>query len=208
MNPAQTKCVANNPGAIQAAEFVVGLIKKQLVNAPGGSYNPFTEAPGGKLGMLGAGIWPNISFGLPQKTINSQFAIVPWPQMPKPATPVGLGGLGIFKSSKNKAATWELIKYTMSEEFQADYQVAVAGGMPMRQSIARSKEFLSQYPPGTENFSNELTYSTMIVGVPNGSAVENEIGVAWEQILTGATSPAAGLEAMETTCNQLMAQQV
>jgi hypothetical protein len=78
----------------------------------------------------------------------------------------------------------------------------------MRQSIARSKEFLSQYPPGTENFSNELTYSTMIVGVPNGSAVENEIGVAWEQILTGATSPAAGLEAMETTCNQLMAQQV
>ena len=29
----------------------------------------------------------------------------------------------------------------------------------------------------------------MIVGVPNGSAVENEISTVWEQILTGAVYP-------------------
>jgi len=48
----------------------------------------------------------------------------------------------------------------------------------------------------------------MIVGVPNGSAVENEISTAWEQILTGAVSPADGMQAMENNCNQLMTQSV
>ncbi len=48
----------------------------------------------------------------------------------------------------------------------------------------------------------------MIVGVPNGSAVENEISTAWEQILTGSATPAAGMATMQTTCNQLMTQTV
>jgi hypothetical protein len=48
----------------------------------------------------------------------------------------------------------------------------------------------------------------MIVGVPNGSAVENEISTAWEQILTGAVSPSAGMKSMKTNVSQLMTQQV
>jgi ABC-type glycerol-3-phosphate transport system substrate-binding protein len=80
--------------------------------------------------------------------------------------------------------------------------------MPIRQSAARSASFLKGFPPGTEHFSDELSYSTMIVGVPNGSAVENEIGTAWEQILTGATSPDAGMKSMKTNVASLMTQQV
>ena len=48
----------------------------------------------------------------------------------------------------------------------------------------------------------------MIVGVPNGSAVESEISTVWEQILTGASTPAAGMKAMQANVTQLMAQQV
>jgi hypothetical protein len=48
----------------------------------------------------------------------------------------------------------------------------------------------------------------MIVGVPNAGAVENEISTAWSQILTGATTPAAGMKTMQDTCNQLMTQKV
>ncbi len=208
LNTDQTKCVVDNAQAIQAATFVRGLVSKKLVNQPGGSYNAFGQAAVGKLGMFGGGIWPNTGIPLPQSEINKQFAVAPWPKLSRPGTPVGLGGFPMFKATKNKAALWEFIKFTISEEFQAGPVVNFGGDMPIRQSVARSQDFLKGYPPGTENFSNELAYSTMIVGVPNGSAVESEISTVWEQILTGATSPAAGLKTMQTNVTSLMAQTV
>ncbi|HEY0716456.1 MAG TPA: hypothetical protein VGD68_02475, partial [Streptosporangiaceae bacterium] len=145
---------------------------------------------------------------LAQSAINSQFAIVPWPQQVRGGTPVGVGGFPMFKSTKNKKALWEFIKYTVSEEFQHGPVVNFGGDMPIRQSAARSSSFLKNFPPGTEHFSDELSYSTMIVGVPNGSAVESEISTAWEQILTGAVSPSAGMKSMQTSVASLMTQQV
>jgi ABC-type glycerol-3-phosphate transport system substrate-binding protein len=121
---------------------------------------------------------------------------------------VVVGGFPIFKSSANKQALWEFIKFTISHDFQAGPVVNFGGDMPIRQSVAQSQSFLQNFPPGTENFSNELAYSTMIVGVPNGSAVETEISTAWEQILTGAASPADGMQSMQDQVAQLMTQSV
>jgi len=208
LNADQTKCTADSPANIEAATFVRSLVSRKLVNQPGGSYNAFNEAAVGKLGMFGGGIWPNTGIPLHQDQINSQFAIVPWPKRTTSGTPVGVGGFPMFKQTRNKKALWEFIKFTISEEFQHGPVVNFGGDMPIRQSAARSKEFLKNFPPGTENFSNELAYSTMIVGVPNGSAVESEISTAWEQILTGSSSPAAGMKTMQTSVTQLMAQTV
>jgi multiple sugar transport system substrate-binding protein len=208
LNADQTACTADSPAAIEAAAFIRGLVAKKLVNQPGGSYNSAAAAAAGRLGMFGGGIWPNNGLPMPQSQINKQFAIVPWPQQTQPGTPVGVGGFPMFKSTANKPALWEFIKYTISEEFQAGPVVNFGGDMPIRQSVARSQDFLKNYPPGTENFSDELSYSTMIVGVPNGSAVENEIGTVWEQILTGAISPSDGMKSMQANVSQLMTQQV
>jgi multiple sugar transport system substrate-binding protein len=204
----QTKCVANNPEAIEAATFVRSLVTNKIVNEPGGAYNAFTEAGGGKLGMFGGGIWPNTNIPLTQKEINEQFAIVPWPKKKASGTPVGVGGFPMFSHSTNKDALWEFIKFSVSEEFQTGPVVPFGGDMPIRTSAATNKSFLSGFPSGTEYFSTELSYSTMIVGVPNGSAVENEIGTVWEEILSGAATPAAGMATMETNCAQLMTQSV
>ena len=204
----QSRCVADNPQAVEAAAFVRGLVSKKLVNSPGGSYNPFVTALSDRLGMFGGGIWPNMNMATAQAAINKKFAIVPWPKRAQDGTPVGVGGFPIFKAAKNKDALWEFIKYTVSEEFQSGAVVPFGGDMPIRQSVARSKAFLSKFPPGTENFSTELSYSTMIVGVPNGSAVESAISTAWEQILAGGTSPSAGMKSMQDKCNTLMQQQV
>jgi multiple sugar transport system substrate-binding protein len=200
--------VADSPAAIEAATFVRNLVAKKMVNQPGGSYNSWAAAASGHLGMFGGGIWPNTNIPLAQAEINKQFAIVPWPQQTQPGTPVGVGGFPMFKNTKNKKALWEFIKYTISEGFQNGPVVNFGGDMPIRQSVARSASFLKNFPPGTEHFSDELAYSTMIVGVPNGSAVENEISTIWEQILTGAIAPAAGMKSMQTNVAQLMTQQV
>jgi multiple sugar transport system substrate-binding protein len=208
MTPTQNKCVANNPGAIEAATFVRSLVQNKLVNAPGGSYNQWTEAAGLKLGMFGGGIWPNENIPLPQSQINEQFVIVPWPQKTQAATPVGVGGFPMFKTSKAKPALWQFIKWTLSEEFQTGPVVSFGGDMPIRTSAATSPSFLKGWPPGTDYFTKELSYSTMIIGVPNAGAVETEISTVWEQILTGATTPAQGMKSMQDTCNSLMAQKV
>jgi multiple sugar transport system substrate-binding protein len=206
LNAAQSQCVADNPAAIEAAAFVRGLVTKGLANAPGGSYNQFAAMAAGDLGMFGGGVWPNDDIPLPQAQINKQFAIAPWPQQATQGTPVGLAGLPIFKSTKNKKALWEFIKFTLSEDFQQTNELAFSGGMPMRSSAA--KVAAAAMPPGADYFVSELANSTMIVGVPNGSAVENEMSTVWEQILTGAVSPADGMKTMQTNCSQLMTQKV
>ncbi|MHB1782538.1 MAG: ABC transporter substrate-binding protein [Acidimicrobiales bacterium] len=208
MNADQTKCVANNPGAIEAATFVRELVKKKLVNAPGGAYNSQTETVANRLGMFGAGIWPNVTWPIPQSEANKRFAIVPWPKHVRNGTPVGVGGFPIFEHSAKKAAIWEFIKYTISEEFQRNVVFTFGGDMPIRQSVARSASFLRQFPPGTENFSTELSYSTMIVGVPNASAVESEMSTMWEEIASGGISPADGMAQMESQCNAAIARKI
>jgi multiple sugar transport system substrate-binding protein len=208
LNDNQTQCVANNPQAIEAGAFVRDLVAKKLVNPPGGAYNAFVKAASDQLAMFGGGIWPNLSFGIPQEKINEKFAIVPWPKKVADGTPVGVGGYPMFHSSKNKDALWEFIKFSVSEEFQSGPVVPFGGDMPIRESIARSDTFLKKFPQGTENFSTELSYSTMIVGVPNGSAVETEISTEWQQILSGGISAADGMAKMQTNITNLMAQKV
>ncbi len=208
MNADQSKCVANNPQAVEAATFVRSLVQKKLVNEPGGSYNQWTEAAGLKLGMFGGGIWPNSNLPLTQSEINDQFVIVPWPQKAGSGTPIGVGGFPMFKGSAAKDALWTYIKWTISEDFQTGPVTTVGGDMPIRRSVADSSSFLKQYPPGTDYFTKELSYSSFIIGVPNAGAVENEISTAWEQILSGSTSPAKGMATMQNTCNSLMTQKV
>jgi ABC-type glycerol-3-phosphate transport system substrate-binding protein len=208
MNADQTQCVADNPAAIEAATFVRNLVAKKIANEPPGAYNGIAELAGGKLAMYGAGIWPNLSFSIPQSQANQDFMIVPWPKLKASGTPVGVGGFPMFKNSANKDALWQFIKWTTSEEFQSGPVVPFGGDTPIRKSVATSASFLKQWPPGTEYFTEELAYSTMIIGVPNAGAVENEVSTVWSQILTGSTTPAAGMKTMQDTCTQLMAQKV
>jgi ABC-type glycerol-3-phosphate transport system substrate-binding protein len=202
----QSKCVANNAAAIEAATFVRGLVTKKVVNAPGGTYNEFAEIAADKLGMFGGGTWPYNDIPLPPAQMSQKLAIAPWPRQSANGTPVGLAGFPMFKATRNKKALWEFIKFTISEEFQGTHVVPFSGGMPIRKSASATQAKL--LPPGASYFADELSYSTQIVGVPNGSAVENEISTVWEQILTGSVTPAAGMATMETNCNQLMTQKV
>jgi multiple sugar transport system substrate-binding protein len=206
LNDDQTQCVANNPAAIEAATFVRNLVTKKVVNQPGGTYNQFSAIAADKLGMFGGGTWPNNDIPLTQAQLNAKLAIAPWPRQAANGTPVGLAAFPMFKSTKNKKALWEFIKFTISEDFQSTHITPFVGGMPIRKSASATQARL--LPPGASYFEDELSYSTMIVGVPNGSAVENEISTAWEQILTGSATPAAGMATMQANCNQLMTQKV
>ena len=80
----------------------------------------------------------------------------------------------MFESCQNKEAMWEFIKFSVSDEFQRGPVVPFGGDMPIRHSVGADPAFLKQWPQGTHYFTDELAYSTMIVGVPNATAVESE----------------------------------
>ncbi len=202
LNDSWTKCVINNPQAIEAVTFARNLVKQGIAPAPGGTFNEFTSLSQGHLAMMGAGIWPYNTFVANGGT--KDLAIVPWPKKTQQGSPVGLAAFPILKSSKSQDEAWEFVKYSISPSFQLNESVPIEGGMPMRVSIAKSKEFLKPLPPGAEYFNDALSYATPVVGVSNASAVEAEIDQVWQQILTGAVSPAQGLANMQTKCNSEM----
>jgi multiple sugar transport system substrate-binding protein len=204
LNEAQTACLAGSAEAVEAAAFARSLVSQKLVNDPGGSYNAFVQSYTGHLGMLSGNMGTNANIPAQQTDINKKYAIVPWPKQKQQATPVGVGGFPIFKSSANKDAVWEFIKFSISQEFQSKLIVPFANDMPIRASVATSKEFLAGFPPGTHYYTDLLPDSTMIVGAENASAVENEMSTLWEQILTGSVSPHTGMTTMQQQVNQLL----
>lgn len=201
-----SKCVINNPKAIEAVTFARDLVKNKYAPTPGGTYNEFVALQQGHLAMMGAGIWPINTYVGNGGAKN--LAIVPWPKKTQQGSPVGLAAFPIIGSSQHKDEAWEFVKYSISPSFQLNESVPIEGGMPMSTAVARSSKFLKALPPGAEYFVDALEYATPVVGVSNASAVEAAIDTTWQQILTGAVSPAAGLAQLEQKCNTAMSQTV
>ncbi len=199
LNNTWTKCVINNPAAVEACTFARSLVAKKLAPSPGGTFNQFSALGQGHLAMMGAGIWPWNYYV--ENGGGKELAIVPWPKKVQQGSPVGLASFPILSASKSQDEAWEFIKYSISESFQANEAVPIEGGMPMRNSIARSASFLKTLPPGAEYFNAALAYATPVVGVTNASAVEGDIDSTWQQILAGSISPAAGLAQLEAKAN-------
>jgi multiple sugar transport system substrate-binding protein len=199
LNNSWTSCVINNPAAVEACTFARSLVAKKLAPSPGGTFNQFSALGQGHLAMMGAGIWPWNYYV--ENGGGSELAIVPWPKKVQQGSPVGLAAFPILAASNSKDEAWEFVKYSISEAFQANEAVPIEGGMPMRMSIANSQSFLKSLPPGAEYFTAALSYATPVVGVTNASAVEADIDSTWQQILSGAISPSAGLAQLENKAN-------
>ena len=199
LNNTWTRCVINNPAAVEACTFARSLVAQKLAPSPGGTFNQFSALGQGHLAMMGAGIWPWNYYV--ENGGGSDLAIVPWPKKVQQGSPVGLAAFPILDASKSKDEAWEFVKYSISESFQANEAVPIEGGMPMRASIANSASFLKTLPPGAEYFSAALEYANPVVGVTNASAVEGDIDATWQQILAGSVSPAAGLAQLEAKAN-------
>ncbi len=199
LNDSWTRCVINNPAAVEACTFARSLVAKKLAPSPGGTFNQFSALGQGHLAMMGAGIWPWNYYV--ENGGGSDLAIVPWPKKVQQGSPVGLAAFPILDASKSKDEAWEFVKYSISESFQANEAVPIEGGMPMRISIANSASFLKSLPPGAEYFTAALDYANPVVGVTNASAVEADIDSTWQQILSGAISPSAGLAQLEAKAN-------
>lgn len=138
-----TRCLLDSDAAKQGLQFYVDLINKhRVMPAPVALSNlgmgidiMFSS---GRLGMFLSGIWETPSL----RTRQFKWDVVMFPSAPNGKREFGTGGTGyaILKSSKNKAAAWEVIKSLTGVEGQK--RLAEKGlAQPARIAVAEGPAF-------------------------------------------------------------------
>jgi len=178
----------DDPAAVEAAEFVRGLVEDGLSPKPGGTFDAPTQMKQGKLAMLGGGRWPTLN--MRDLEMVDQVRILTWPTKASKGSPVGWDAWPITKASKNKDDAWEFIKFLISKP--AGEYFAEAGGtiVPARNSVARSAAFTDNAPAGSELLSEALSYATPIPSPDRGAECQKVIEEAWLKVISGNGSAA------------------
>ncbi|NUR07915.1 MAG: sugar ABC transporter substrate-binding protein [Nocardioidaceae bacterium] len=173
----------DSPEAVEAAEFVRGLVEDGLAPKPGGTYDAPTQMKQGKLATLGGGRWPTLN--MRDLDMVDAVRIVDWPTKTQNGSPVGWDAWPITKASKNKEAAWEFIKFLISKDAGRFY--AESGGtiVPARRSVAGSSAFTDDAPAGSLLLREAISYATPIPSPDRGAECQKVIEEAWLTIVSG-----------------------
>lgn len=189
---AWSKPTFDSPAAVEAAEFLRGLVVDKLSPPPGGTFDRDVAMSQDKLAMYGGGRWPIVA--LKANKADKKVAIVPWPKKVRQGSPIGWNGYPILKSSKHKDDAWTFIKFLISTE-GVRYFAEIGGTIvPARRSVAESKSYLDASPPGTKYLYDALSYGTPIPAPDKGAQIQQVIEDTWKQILVGNVGAAKGLK--------------
>ena len=179
-----------------------------LAPEPGGSnstnFDPNALFSQGKIAMVGGGAWITTSLldaGVPMGDMQ----IVPWPKNTQNGSPVGWGGLGLMKTSPNKEAAWQYIKYLLSPEAQDTIgEQRYNGALPvLKSSIEKAA------PSNVEGYSHlydALDYATPVPGPAAAVLVQQVTADAYTSVLSGNTTPEEGMKELNTKLQDAIAE--
>ena len=208
LNEDWTRATTDDPKAIESVSFVRGLVQDGLAPEPGGSnstnFDPNALFSQGKIAMVGGGAWITTSLldaGVPMGDMQ----IVPWPKNTQNGSPVGWGGLGLMKTSPNKEAAWQYIKYLLSPEAQDTIgEQRYNGALPvLKSSIEKAA------PSNVEGYSylyDALDYATPVPGPAAAVLVQQVTADAYTSVLSGNTTPEEGMKELNTKLQDAIAE--
>ena len=191
----------NDPKVVEAITFVHDLVHVHKVSpAVEGADNNQLFASG-KIAMGGWGHWPIQGFiGNNFRDFDVQY----WPKKASQTHVFGVGGWGVAKDSKNAALAWELIKeLTSKETIQASAEAGVA--IPARRSVAESAAFL-KFPANSKIYYDTLKDTKPVPSPANFNEVETIFMRHMGEIMSGATTPEAGMKAAHEELAAAMAK--
>lgn len=122
--------------------------------------------------------------------VAKRFDIAPYPEGPKGRfTFVGGSNLTIFKSSKNKKAAWEVIKYLVSKEAQVEYSKR-SGFMPSVVEAFEDPYFVEDNRRAV--YKEAVKYGRAYPTVPSWGLIEpilaRRFGIMWDYVLDSKTN--------------------
>ncbi|WP_304502188.1 extracellular solute-binding protein [Brachybacterium sp. FME24] len=173
----------NSPEAIEAAEFVKGLVDDELVPQPGGEFDGATQYQRGSLASLTGGRYtlPDVR----RLEMVEQTKIVNFPHKAGPGTPIGWDGWSIFQASPNKEAAWTFLKWLMTIEASEYYAEQGGTNVPVREDVASSEAFLGNAPEGTELIATAIEFATPVPSPDQQAQVDVEVNKGWEAAILG-----------------------
>ena len=191
----------NDPKVVEAMTFVHDLVHVHKVSPAVEGANNDQLFASGKIAMGGWGHWPIQGFiGNNFRDFDVQY----WPKKAAQTHVFGVGGWGVAKDSKNAALAWELIKeLTSKETIQASAEAGVA--IPARRSVAESAAFL-KFPANSKIYYDTLKDTKPVPSPANFNEVETIFMRHMGEIMSGSTTPEAGMKAAHEELAAAMAK--
>lgn len=157
LNIERTKCLLNEPAAIEALEFYAGLVTKEKVAPDTAQSSTFGSNIflTNRVAMSAEGSWMLKAFSEAQ---HFKWAIVPLPQGKKKAAPVNGLANAMYAKSKNKPAAWRLIKFFASRPYQ-ELLARSGTSIPAMRAVAESEVYLDHKVECKEYFLEQLKYA-------------------------------------------------
>lgn len=184
VNRSQTKCLLNQPEAIEALTFLIDLERKYQVTAKalGGteSAGVYENFASGRIGMM-----VYLAYGLPtlmdacrNSTIRWGIALPPKGKCSRPIRYTSSGWV-IWSGSSHPEKAWELVKFLNSKEIMKEYCFDNYF-VPARKSLGLSKAFLDRTdtPYDEKILIRSLLESRPLDNIYALRAIESDFGIA------------------------------
>jgi multiple sugar transport system substrate-binding protein len=190
---------------LEAVDFNRALIAQELALKPGGISDPLGQFAAGKIGMVGFGRWP-VTLLRTNKVDMDDVGIVDWPVKHRLGSPVGWGSLPILRTSQNKNAAWEFVKFMLSDEVQRTIaREALSGVVPARRTFAVGRDILYQSPPDSPAIYNAVSYASALPAPTRENLIEAALDDTLRQVYIGASSTASAMKRLNKTIQQALA---
>ncbi|WP_342562519.1 sugar ABC transporter substrate-binding protein [Paenibacillus sp. FSL R7-0345] len=182
--------VFNEEKGLEGVMFYTGLANEGLVDKSSLEKNSSqieSDFGDGKSAVIISGPWlaknfatPKANGGMDDKKAAKNFAVAPLPAGPGgQATFVGGSELTVFSGSKNKEATWEVIKYLTSDEAQKAY-AQVSGQLPAKLSLLESPDLDANMKAFSEATKYGRTYPAIPQWGPTETALQKHFANVWD----------------------------
>jgi multiple sugar transport system substrate-binding protein len=197
--------LADSPRVIEAVDFNRQLIAEQLATKPGGITDPLGQFAASQIGMVGFGRWPITTLRI-DKVDMDDVGIVDWPIKRRLGSPVGWGSLPILRTSENKNAAWEFVKFMLSDEVQRTIaRESLSGVVPARRSFAVGPDILFQSPKDSPVIYNAVSYASALPAPTRENLIEAALDDTLRQIYIGASSTKSAMKRLNKTIEQALA---
>ncbi len=182
--------VFNDDKGLDGVMYYTGLAAEGLVDKSSLEKNSSqieSDFGDGKSAVIISGPWlaknfvtPKANGGMDDKLAAKNFAVAPLPAGPSgQATFVGGSELTVFSGSKNKEATWDVIKYLTGDEAQKAY-AAVSGQLPAKLSQLESPDLDANMKAFTEAVKYGRTYPSIPQWGPTETALQKHFANVWD----------------------------
>jgi len=191
-NEGNTESAFNSPEGLKGVMYYTGLANEGLVDKTSLEKNSaqvesdFSE---GKSAIIVSGAYmvknlltPADQGGMGDKEAAKNFAVSPLPAGPAgPSTFIGGSNLTVFKGSKHKDETWDVIKFLSSDEAQLNYS-KITGNLPGKKSVIDSLGSDPNFAAFIEATKYGKSYPSIPQWGPTESALVKYFGNIWDVV--------------------------